>query len=216
MPIPVAKVISRETKIHGINLIGDYAWLKKPKYANRDTAIMNYINRENAFSKNYFRPLRKIKKGIFKELVAHVKKDDESLPVEDNGYVYYSRVFDGNDHRIYYRHPIGQKDKKEVLLDVNKMAEGYNYYTAGNIIFSPNTNIMAYTENTTESDQYVLKFKDIRTGEILPDSINNLTRGLWTDDQTILYTVMEKPSMRSYQLKVHKLNTPPSLDKVLF
>jgi len=213
---PIANIIPTDRKIHGTTLNDDYAWMKNPKYAKQDTAIMNYINKENAYSENYFRPLRKVQKGIFSELSATVEDEFESLPNENNGYQYFYRYHDGDEHPTYFRYPTGQKDKEEIILDVNEMAKEKPYYSAGGITVSPDNSLMAFGENTTGSDQYVLKFKNLNTDELLVDSILNISGGIWVNNKTLLYTVQEKRTLRSYQLKKHTINTSYENDPILY
>jgi protease II len=214
LPPPVAKKLPVVTKIHGDELIDDYAWLKDTSNPLQNDEVMEYIEAENRYADNYFIPLRRGQRELFEELTSRIEKNYESLPRKENGFLYYISYTGEDEYPVYYRVRDGESEK-EILLDVNKMAAEKDYFYAMGIKVSPDTKMMSFYANTTGSDKWILKFKNLDSGEILPDSLANSGTMEWVDNNTIVYTEQEPKTNRTYRIREHKLFTAQSSDKVL-
>ncbi|MEM8567895.1 MAG: prolyl oligopeptidase family serine peptidase [Bacteroidota bacterium] len=212
---PIAQKKSEKTRIHGETLIDDYAWLKDTRSASSNNEVMDYIEAENKYADNHFIPLRKVQRDLFEELTSRVEKNYESLPTRENGYEYFTTYSSEDEYPIYYRKREG-KEEKEVLLDVNKLAEGKEYYSAGGINVSPDTKIMAFYENTTGSDKATLKFKNLSTNVPLTDSLLNTAGIVWVDNGTVLYIEQEPRTNRTFKVKRHVLGTLQKADELVY
>jgi len=216
MPAPIAPVETYTFRIHGEKYTDDYAWLKDTKSPKTNQKIMDYLWAENKYAQNYSIPLRKNQRLIFEELATGIRKNDTSLPIKYNGYYYYSKIEEEEEYPSYYRKKIDNSQAEELLLNVNKMAEGHTYYTVGIGQVSPNNNILAYYENTTGKDEYIIKFKDLTNGKLLPDSLTNITTLVWLDNQSFLYTVQEEKTFRTHQVKKHVLGNSINQDELVY
>ena len=204
---PIAKQIPSKTTLHKITLVDDYSWMKKPKNPLQDLDIKQYLVAENEYTDNYFIPLRKSQRGLFKEFTSRIDKEDESIPYEKDGYWYQTRWTEEDEYPIHLRRKEGLEDW-DTLMNVNILAKDKDYYSAGGISVSPNTKMMLYYENTTGSDKSTIKFKNIETGVFIEDSMLNVSGMLWLNDHQLLYTLQEPKTNRTFQLKLHELNTP--------
>jgi len=216
MPAPIAEIKPLTIKLHGEKVTDNYAWLKDTKVPKSNKAVMDYIRAENDYTDNYFLPFRKAQRKIFSELAASVEKNYKSLPTKRNGYLYFLEYKGDQDHPSYYRSPIDKPDVKELLLDVNEMAKEKEFYNAGGIQASPNNQLIAFYENTTGKDAWVMKFKDLKSNNILTDSLTDVGGMVWIDENTLLYTQLEKKTYRSYRIRRHRLNTPQSNDELIY
>ncbi len=108
--------------------------------------------------------------------------------------------------------------KEEILLNVNEMAEGYDYYSVAGYSVSSNNNLIAFGVDTVSRRKYTIHFKDLKTGEILPDKIPITSgRAAWANDnKTVFYTLKDEETLRSYKILKHVLGTDPSSDKEIF
>ncbi len=212
---PVAKVIPAKTTVHKTTLVDDYAWLKQPLNPLQNPDIKAYLEAENNYMDNYFIPLRKSQRELFSELTSQVDKEDESIPYERDGYWYQTKWTEEDEYPIHLRRKEGV-DTWDTLMNVNVLAEGKDYYSAGGINVSPNTKLLLYHENTTGSDKSIIKFNNITLNQLLNDSILNASNILWLNDHQLLYTIQEPKTNRVYQLKLHELNTPSENDSLLF
>jgi protease II len=212
---PLAKIIPHNYTIHGKTYTDNYAWLKDTSAPLYNNEVMEYIDAENKYARNYFIPLRKQERILYREMLSHMEKEYTSLPAQIRGYKYYYEYGFEEEHPIYFRTNL-DSTQREILLDTRELAKKYDYYLAGFPSPSPNDNLIAFSENTTGSSKVVLKFKNLSTGEMLNDSIQNASGFIWLNNQSLLYTEQEKKTNRSYIVKLHVLNTPQKEDQTLF
>ena len=86
-------------------------------------------------------------------MMGRVSFDDETVPVDKDGFQYYSRLDDGCD---YYKHyQITPGGTKNLLLDENIMAQGKTYFSAG-LGIAPNHEILAVMVDDTGDEKYNL------------------------------------------------------------
>jgi protease II len=211
---PVAKKEPSEYRLHGETVTDEYAWLKDTRAPRSNAAVMDYLTAENNYADNYFIPLRKSQRNIFSELVSRVEKNFESLPREENGYLYYYRYQADDEYPRYFR-KAKVEGVEQLILDVNELASGKEFYSAGGITVSPDTRIAAFYENTDGSNRYTIKFKDLATGLMLPDSLQNATDLVWAGNNVVFYTAQQPKTDRSYRLMKHRLGQAQPEDVLL-
>ena len=115
---------------------------------------------------------------------------------------------------IYSRKKDSLENDAEVLFDVNKHAEGHDYFQLGGLNVSPDNSLVAFAVDKVSRRQYKIQVKNLATGEILPDSILNTTGGsVWANDnKTLFYTKKDPQTLRSYKIFKHILGTDSSKD----
>lgn len=221
---PVAKKIPLETTIHNDTRVDNYFWMRlSDEQKNAETPdaqtqdVIDYLNGENAYTKQVLAHTEDFQKKLFDEIVGRIKQDDESVPYSDNGYFYITRFEEGKEHPIYSRKKGNLEASEEIMLDENELAKPYDYYKIAGQSVSPNNQIVAYGEDTVSRRIYTIRFKNLSTGEMLPDVIENTTGGsVWANDnQTVFYTRKDE-SLRSFKIFKHKLGTDPSIDELVF
>lgn len=194
----------------------DYYWLRDDK--REDKAMLAYLNAENAYTDQVMAPLKPLEDTLYKEIVARIKQDDSSVPARDRGYWYYTRFETGKDYPIQARRKGSMDAPEEILLDVNQMAEGKNYFNVGDADISQDNHLLAWAEDDVGRRQYVIRFKDLRTGEVLPDRIENVSPNVvWADDNRTLFYVENDPeTLLTVRVKKHVLGTPTSSDVLVY
>jgi|TARA_R110002110_G_scaffold64434_8_gene178050 oligopeptidase B len=221
---PVAKKIPDTLTIHNDTRIDNYFWMRlsdEQKNAENPDAqtqdVLDYLNAENEYLKESMSHTEKLQEKLYKEIVGRIKKDDQSVPVNDNGYSYYSRFEEGDDYSLYCRTKIGE-DKEEIMLNGPQMAEGFAYFGIGSSDVSPNNKLMSFAIDTVSRRQYTIYFKDLESGELLSDKLENTTGGTnWANDnKTVFYTTKDPETLRSNKIWKHTLGTNQSEDKMVF
>ena len=222
---PVPKKVKKVLEIHDDQRIDNYFWMRlsdeqkeaeKPDQQTQD--VLDYLNAENDYRKHVMKPTEKLQKTIYDEIIGRIKQDDSSVPVTVNGYTYYTRFEKGQDYPYYCREKAEDNANEEVILDVPTMAEGYAYYAIGGRSVSENNKILAYAVDTVSRREYTLYFKNLETGEILSDKIENTTGGItWANDnQTVFYVKKDPQTLRAYQIFKHRLGTDTSDDELVY
>ncbi len=209
---PIAKKEMKITEIHGIELKDDYFWLRDKE----NQEVIDYLNAENDYTKEKTKHLDDFTDKLFNEMKNRIKEDDETVPYKFKDYFYYSRTEKDKEYSIYCRKYKNLDNKEEILLDLNEMAKGHEYYKLYTSKISPNQNILAYSIDDTGYEKLVIYFKDLTTGEIFAEKLENVGWNFeWTDDKTLYYTIRDK-AQRPYALKRHVLGANPSEDALIF
>ncbi|MEL6190944.1 MAG: S9 family peptidase [Bacteroidota bacterium] len=211
---PVAKKVPKELSIHDDTRIDNYYWLNE----RENQEVIDYLTAENAYKDQMLASVKEFQESLFLEMKARIKEDDQSVPFKKNGYYYLSRYEEGKEYPILSRKKGDLKAQEEIMLDVNMLAEGHDFFQIGGRSVSPNNKILAYGQDTVSRRLYALKFKNLETGEIYEDEIPN-TGGsaAWANDnQTVFYSLKDPQTLRSYKIMRHTLGTPASEDVEVF
>ena len=205
--------------LHGDKRLDNYDWLNGYFYKNIDSSkIVDYLLAENKYTDTMLHSTKDFQKLLYTEMKSRIKEKDESVPLYENGYYYYTRVEEGKDYYLYCRKKESLKGKEEILLDVNKMAEGHGYFSAAGFEVSPDNKLLIYGIDTLSRRQYKLYIKNLETGELLNDVIEN-TEGyaVWANDnKTFFYVDKNKVTLLSEKIKKHKLGTTYENDTVVY
>jgi oligopeptidase B len=148
-----------------------------------------------------------------------VKEKDESVPVKDGDYFYYSKYVEGGEYPVYCRKQGSLEGKEEILLDGNAMGKGKTYFNIGGYEIADNEQIMAFGVDTVSRRNYTLKFKDLKTGKLLKDQIKNTEGGSYawaTDNKTIFYMVRDPQTLLASKAYRHVLGTDPKTDVLVY
>ena len=224
--LPVAIKKPYEMTIHDHTRVDDYYWMRltdeqksAKEYDIQTQRVIDYINLENVYKEQSLAHTNKLQDKLFNEMVARIKKDDNTTPYLKNGYYYYSRFEKNKEYAIHCRKKGSLDAKEEIILDENELAEGYDYFALYDKYVSPDNNWLAFNIDTLSRRFYTIYFKDLRTGKILDTSIPN-TEGddiAWANDnKTIFYTTKNKTTLLSEKIYRHKLGTDSSNDVLVY
>jgi oligopeptidase B len=155
---------------------------------------------------------------LFNEIVGRIKQTDMSVPFKDQGYYQYTRYEEGYEYPIYCRKEGSLDAEEEIILNVNEMAKGYDFFSVAGYSTSSNNNLIAYGVDTISRRLYTLYFMDLATGKVLEDKILNTSgRAAWANDnKTVFYALKDTTTLRPYKIMKHVLGTDVSEDKVMF
>ena len=198
---PVAAKRAHTTQIHGYTLTDDYFWLRE----KTNPAVREYLEAENAYTATIMKPTEALQQQIYDEMLRRIKQTDQTVPYRNGAYVYYSRTVEGKQYPINCRKRVGG-DVEEVLLDQNEMAKGLGFFSVGQFSVSDDGNLLAFATDTTGYRQYMLRIKDLRTGQMLPDRMPRITSLVWaTDNRTLFLTTEDSITKRSDSFWRHTL-----------
>jgi oligopeptidase B len=211
---PSARKIPKELKIHGDLRIDNYFWLNDRE--NQD--VIDYLNQENAYYKAVTAHTKKFQDDLFEEMKSRIKEDDESVPYKKNGYYYITRFEKGMQYPVYTRKKESLEAQEEIIVNVNEMAEGFEYYALSGLNVSPDNRIAAFGVDTLSRRQYDLRFKNLETGEFYPEEIKNtMGSSAWANDsKTVFYATKNPVTLRNDRIYRHVLGTDPGEDELVF
>jgi len=207
---PKAAKKPKNLTIHNDTRIDDYYWLNE----RENPEVIEYLNAENSYYEQMTKHTKSLQEDLFEEMKGRIKEDDESLPYKKNGYYYINRFRKGDEYPVYARKKGDLNAPEEILFDVNELAKGYDYYQLKGLSISPNNKLAIFGVDTVSRRQYTLQFKNLETGEIFDDKIENTTgSGTWANDnKTIFYAKQDIETLRSHKIFKHILGTNPSED----
>lgn len=216
---PVALQKEHLRTIHGDTVNDPYYWMYDYFGKGPDsTTVVNYLKEENKYTDSLMSGTKAFREKLFTELKGRIKEKDESVPVFQNGYFYYSRTEDGKQYYKYCRKKGSLDAKEEILLDVDKMAEGKPYFSASGFEISEDNKLLAYGIDEVSRRQYTIYIKNLETGEIYKDAIKN-TQGdpcFASDNKTIFYTSKNAVTLLSEKIKRHVLGEDAAKDATVY
>ncbi len=211
---PRAEKIAKKLETHGDVRIDNYYWLNEKE----NPKVIDYLNAENAHYNEQTAHTKQFQEDLFLEMKARIKEDDESVPYKKNNYFYITKFEKGKQYPIYARKKGSLKAPEEILFNVNEMAKGFSYYKLSGMSVSPNNKLVSFGIDTVSRRQYTLQFRNLETGEIYPEKIENTTGSAsWAcDNKTVFYTQKNPTTLRSEKIFRHVLGTDPSNDVEVF
>ena len=194
--------------MHGHTRVDNYYWLKE----RENPEVVDYLKAENAYQEEMMKHTEPLQNQLFDEIVGRIRQDDMSVPVKHHGYWYYTRYEEGMEYPLYCRKHDGTDDE-QILLDGYEMSKGYTYFDVGGYSISPNNELIAYSIDTVSRRQYQIFFKEIATGKMFSEVIQNTSGNMvWANDnKTVFYSVKDE-SLRSCRIMRHQLGTDPKDD----
>ena len=210
---PIARVAPTALEKHGKTRSDEYFWLRE----RENEEVLSYLRAENAYADAVLAPTSELQETIFKEIVARIPQQDESVPVFENGWHWVTRYEPGKEYPIYARKKAPDA-ADEVVLDVNELAKGHTYFSVPGVQPSDSGNLIVYAVDTVGRRKYDLHFKNLATGQTLPDVIDDVTpNAVWAaDEKTVLYTRQDPDTLRSFQIWRHEIGTDPKSDVLVY
>ncbi|MGN9788371.1 S9 family peptidase [Nonomuraea sp. ZG12] len=212
---PVAKKVPAERTHHGDTVIDEYAWLTNKE----DPDTIAYLEAENAFLKERTAHLADLQEQVFQEIKGRTQETDLSVPSRKGGWWYFSRTEEGKQYAISCRVPadgdtppeitVGERlEHEQVILDGNELAGDSPFFSVGTSSITPDGTMLAYSTDFTGDERFTLRFKNLTTGEQLPDVIEGIFYGgAWSADGSVFFYTRVDDAWRPFQVYRHTLGT---------
>ncbi len=223
---PVAAKVRHERTHHGDTFVDEYEWLRDKD----DPDTIAYLEAENAYTRQQTAHLDDLKDAIFAEIKGRTQETDLSVPARIGDWWYYSRTVEGQQYGLHCRTRATGDDwtppvleagtpvpGEEVLLDGNELAAGHEFFSIGAFAVSVDGNLLAYSTDLVGNERYTVRVKDLRSGELLPDTVENTLGGVtWDLGGTALFYTTVDDAWRPNKVWRHLLGTESSADEVVF
>ncbi len=227
---PAAARVETVRSHHGDDVVDPYEWLRDPE----EPAVIAHLEAENDHAAAQTDHLEGLRTTLYDEIVARTQQTDLSVPTRRGGWWYYSRTSEGSQYTVTCRCPAsGPLDDatgwtpptieagvaasdEQVLIDGNAEAEGHAFFSLGALAVSPDDHLLAYSVDLQGDERFTLRFKDLRTGELLDDEVPGIFYGAsWGGDSAAVYYTVVDGAWRPYEVRRHVLGTAPDADTVL-
>ncbi len=231
MEPPVAERRPVTSTHHGRTRVDDYDWLRD----REDPAVTAYLTAENDHTREATAHLAGLRQAIFEEIKARTLETDLSVPTRNRGYWYYGRSFAGREYGATCRVPVTDEADwtpprpaedcapdqpalpgEEVLLDLDHLAEGHEFFSLGGSAVSLDGRLLAFGTDTTGDERYTVRVKDLATGELLDDVITGVLGGAtWSPSgQEFYYSTIDE-TWRPDKIWRHRLGTAQADDELV-
>jgi oligopeptidase B len=200
---------------HGVRR-DPYYWLRDDDRSRPE--VLAYLSAENTYHARQMAPAKLLEDELYAEIIARLKQDDATVPYLKSGHWYYIRFEPGREHPIFARRKTTLEAPEEIILDVNELAVGHDYYQVGEMDVSPNSEWLAFCEDTVGRRQYGLRFKNLVTGEILEGTIADVEPEVtWANDnRTLLYIEKDPETLLGLRVRKHMVGSDSKTDPLVF
>ncbi len=214
MKAPIATIKPKSLEKHGDIRIDNYFWLND----RENPEVIDYLNAENDYYNKATYHTKNFQTALFDEMKSRIKEDDESVPYLYNGYYYITRFEKGQDYPIYSRKKGSLTAPEEIMFNGNEMAKGHKFFQLSGISISNDNQFAIFSLDVVGRRIYTIQIKNLKTGEILSDKIENATGNVaWANDnKTFFYTRQDEKTLRSDKVYKHKLGANTAQDVLVY
>jgi len=210
-PAPDREPVSRE--LHGETVVDPYAWMRE----RESERVLAHLRAENEHTGATLAHLSELQETVYREIKSRIQETDLSVPARKGGYWYLTRTEEGRQYPVSCRRSGAIDGPEEVLLDGNILAGDSEYFAFGLFEVSPDHAIAAYSTDYSGAEEYTLRFRDLVSGDDLPDEIpRTYYGGAWSKDARAFFYTRPDDAMRPHQLWRHRMGTDTSTDVLVF
>jgi oligopeptidase B len=213
---PVASVHPFEVQSANGVRIDNYYWLRDDSRTRPE--VLNYLKAENSYYAQMTAHTKALEETLYNEIIGRIKQDDSTVPAKYKHYFYYTRYEQGQEYPVYARRKGSTEAPEQVMIDGNANAQGHDFYQVGGQEISPNEQLLAYAEDTMGRRQFTIHVKDLTSGKVLPDQIENTPAAMaWADDNKTLFYVENDPiTLLGIRVRKHVLGSNVKSDPVVY
>ena len=233
-PMAAARVITRTE--HGVVRPDPYAWL-----AETDSeAVLAHLRAERAYYDAASAHLHSLVEDLASEMTSRVPVEERSPEWSRRRFSYYIEHRAGSEYgairrRIRAEQPYsetisvvdpdftyglrttGEADsgpaRAETVLDLDALDAGTGHLEVGLTLVSPDEDLLAYSVDTDGDEVYALAFRDLRTGQDLPERVaRSYYGGAWSADSRQFFYTVHDAAYRPHQVWRHAIGTPVEQD----
>ncbi|PQV49516.1 prolyl oligopeptidase [Jejuia pallidilutea] len=217
---PKTKTVDTVDTYFGVEVKDPYRWLEDDRSSDTEA----WVKTQNKTTFNYLDniPFREDLKERLSKLWNYEKL---GAPFIEGDYTYFYKNDGLQNQYVIYRHKTSEAPSTaSVFLDPNTFSED-GTVSLGNISFSKNGKIAAYSISEGGSDWRKILVMDAESKKIVEDTLVDIKfSGIsWYKNEGFYYSSYDKPkgselSAKTDQHKVyyHKLGTPQKNDKLIF
>lgn len=228
---PVAEPRPVTTEHHGRSRTDEYEWLR----AKDDPEVTAYLEDENDWTEARTAHLADLRQTIFEEIKGRTLETDLSVPTRRGDFWYYGRTFEGREYGASCRVPVTDPESwvpprpaedvgpdqpalpgEQVLLDLDALAEGHDFFSLGGSAVSLDGRLLAYATDVVGDERFTIRVRDLDSGDLLADEITGVLGGATWDraGESFFYSTVDE-SWRPDRIWRHRLGTAQSEDELV-
>lgn len=196
----------------------EFAYMRDPKWPNvTDTTVLNFLNERNSECEAFFGGIEGLKEQLYNEIINYISLEDKSIPKKNGDYWYYAEIAEDEHYWKYLRFKDGERDNPEVLLDVNKIAQEYDFCDIHGVTASPDNKYLAYCQDLTGQERYVVKVMEIASRKIIDEKVTDaFSSVIWHENQNGFFYLPCGEQWRALKVNFHKIGAPQVEDQLIY
>lgn len=210
---PIARQAPASMQAHGKTLIDPYPWLDK----ERNPEAAAYLEAENRYTSAVMANTQRTQDELFREMRSRMDATGPQPPVRIGSDWYYLRSAPDSQFLLLCRRRGSLKSPEEVLVDLNRMADGQKKPNFGVWRLSPNRRYLAYSVDIDGSEDFTIHFRGL-DGETTPAETISGT-GRWfewaADSETLFYTTPGYGKRPPRYVMRHRAGRPVARDEIV-
>ena len=200
-------------RIHGETRIDEYFWLRN----REDPEVLAYLEAENRYTDAVMRPTEALQERLFSRRCGRGSRRPTSrCPSGSTAGSTTTAPRPGRSTRSTAAGRTAEGRPEEVLLDLNPLAEGHDYFRLGAFEVSPDHRLLACSVDTSGAEAFTLYVKDLPPAPCWPETIGNVSPSVaWANDSRTLFYVVLDEARRPCRLYRHRLGRQPVDDALV-
>ena len=205
---------------HGVRRVDDYAWLRD----TTDPQVLQYLRDERSHYDRATAHLASLRRDLAAELTRRTPGQETSVRWHEAGADWYLTLDPTQEYIRLVRVDLGT-GAESTALDLNTLersgaraagdteADTIGYVELGLCVPSPDGHLLAYSVDLTGDEVFELRFRDLSTGQDLPDAVSrSYYGGAWSaDSQHFFYTVHDE-AYRPDRVMRHRVGSAAGAD----
>ncbi|MBI1210874.1 MAG: prolyl oligopeptidase family serine peptidase [Alphaproteobacteria bacterium] len=199
---------------NGAKRVDYFYWLNE----KNTQKVFNYLQAENKYASEMMAHTADLQEKLRAEIKQRAAANQGTPPFKVDGYYYYERYAPNADYPVIARRKGSLSAPEEIVFDEQPEGSNHQQFHVGDYAASPDGRIFAYAADYEGDRWYTILFKDLATGQMLPDKFDHVASDIAfaSDNKTVFYLKLQPGTARSYRLMRHVLGSDPKSDKVVF
>jgi oligopeptidase B len=204
---------------HGVARDDPYFWL-----GGTDPEVMDLLTAERSFYDASVAHLQSFSSALKADMLSRLPKDDESARWSRRRFTYWTRHPVNSDYAGLWRRlnhdsegrSTTESESSSMFFDISQQDVGTGYLDVGLTIVSPDEDLLAFSVDHDGDEVFELRFRDLRTGQDLPDRVpRSYYGGAWSSDSQWFFYTVHDDAYRPYQVWRHQIGTDASGDTLV-
>ena len=209
---PRANQVPHEHTEHGVIRPDPYHWMRD----QHSPDLLAYLESERGWYESSTGHLSSLVSALRSEMKSRVPATDRSVSWRHQNCSYYTVLPAGREYTQLLRDLDGTDDTAQLLLDANLLADDSGYLELGLVRVSPDERLLAYSMDRTGDEVYQLRFRDLDSGEDLPDEVpRSYYGGAWSAASDYFFYTVHDEAYRPFQVWRHAIGTSYAQDELV-
>jgi oligopeptidase B len=157
---------------------------------------------------------------LYREMKARVPAKELQQCYIEGEFVYQFQYPHNKEHERLIRwnlHLDPARQRHQVVVDGNELAEGHKHFSLGPICVSPVGDLVVYMVDYSGDNIYTAYVRNVNTGNVLTDCLTGLSGDIaWAlDGKSFVYTEIDRVQMRAIKVLHHRLGDLQHCDTCL-